>query len=307
MRCACYGTDRRRSEAGGFVHAEQRTENAMNVPKKILVVDDDPAARTYVEEVLSDVGFVCVLAGSGAEALELIESDLDIAVVVSDLVMPGLDGVRLGRFIRERFPDRNWLQVLFVTGHAELELAVSALRLGAVDYLTKPVNPDELATAVGRALAASRAILRNERVAPNVVPAPPASPQVREATHPPASPEADSMARSALEYLSALRRMRRESGILAALDEPSWTILLEVYRAEITGRRLSVSKLCSLDEASQTTAWRRIRSMEDDGLLLREQDPMDARRSFVSLTEGSVKAVADFMARADGLMSGRMT
>ena len=277
----------------------------MNVPKKILVVDDDPAARTYVEEVLSDVGFVCVPAASGAEALDLIESDLDIAVVVSDLVMPGLDGVRLGRFIRERFPDRNWLQVLFVTGHAELELAVSALRLGAVDYLTKPVDPDELATAVGRALAASRAILRNERIVPTThveAPVP-----ARDTAATPAAPDADSIARSALEYLSALRRMRRESGILAALDEPSWTILLEVYRAEITGRRLSVSKLCSLDEASQTTAWRRIRSMEDDGLLLREQDPMDARRSFVSLTEGSVKAVADFMARADGLMSGRMT
>ena len=91
--------------------------------------------------------------------------------------------------------------------------------------------------------------------------------------------------------------------ILAGLDEPSWTILLEVYRAEITGRRLSVSKLCALDEASQTTAWRRIRAMEDAGLLVRDQDPADARRSFVTLTEPAVHAVADFMARADGLLA----
>ena len=95
--------------------------------------------------------------------------------------------------------------------------------------------------------------------------------------------------------------------MLAGLDEPSWTILLEVYRAEITGRRLSVSKLCALDEASQTTAWRRIRSMEETGLLLRDQDPADARRSFVMLTESAARAVADFMARADGLMSGRLS
>ena len=99
--------------------------------------------------------------------------------------------------------------------------------------------------------------------------------------------------------------MRRESGLLSELDEPSWTILLEVYRADITGRRLSVSKLCALDEASQTTAWRRIRSMEESGLLLREQDPVDARRSFVALTEPTSRAMADFIARADGLVSGK--
>ena len=270
----------------------------MNVPKKILVVDDDPAARTYIEEVLSDVGFVCVTAASGAEALALIEDDAEIAVVVSDLIMPGLDGVRLGRFIRERFPDRLWLQVLFVTGHAELELAVSALRLGAVDYLTKPVDPEELVMAVGRALAACRAILRDR-----VMPQASEEPVVADAASP--SANAISIAQSALDYLAELRRMRRDSEVLAPLDEPSWTILLEVYRAEMKGRRLSVSKLCSLDEASQTTAWRRIRSMEDDGLLLREQDPLDARRSFVSLTDSSSKAVSEFMSRADGLMSGR--
>lgn len=274
----------------------------MNVPKKILVVDDDPAARAYVEEVLSDVGFVCIPVGSGREALDLIETDRDIAVVVSDLVMPGLDGVRLGRFIREGFPDRAWLQVLFVTGHAELELAVSALRLGAVDYLIKPVAPDELVTAVGRALAASRAIVRSMHVTEIAGNEQPAAAK----GSPPATPRPGSIAQSALDYLSALRRMRRESGVLSPLDEPSWMILLEVYRADITGRRLSVSKLCSLDETSQTTAWRRIRSMEEEGLLLREQDPLDARRSYVSLTQASVAAVADFMSRADGLMNGRL-
>jgi CheY-like chemotaxis protein/DNA-binding MarR family transcriptional regulator len=275
----------------------------MQVPKKILVVDDDPAARTYVEEILSDVGFVCLTAGSGREALARIEADREIAVVVSDVVMPGLDGVRLGRFIRDRFPDRAWLQVLFITGHAELELAVSALRLGAVDYLTKPVAPDELVFAVSRALAASRAIVRSlpaSGVNGLATPAPGST-----GAESAAAVSAEAAARSALDYLAALRRLRQDSGLLAGLDEPSWTILLEVYRAEITGRRLSVSKLCALDEASQTTAWRRIRSMEENGLLVRDQDPADARRSFVMLTESAAHAVADFMARADAILGGR--
>jgi CheY-like chemotaxis protein/DNA-binding MarR family transcriptional regulator len=270
------------------------------VPKKILVVDDDPAARTYVAEVLGDVGFVCLTAESGREALARIDGDREIAVVVSDVVMPGLDGVRLGRFIRDRFPDRPWLQVLFITGHAELELAVSALRLGAVDYLTKPVVPDELVFAVSRALAASRAIVRS---LPAVATVAAASAAAANGNGKPSVAASEAAARSALEYLAALRRLRQDSAVLAQLDEPSWTILLEVYRAEITGRRLSVSKLCALDEASQTTAWRRIRSMEEEGLLVRDQDPSDARRSFVMLTDTAVRAVADFMARADGLMN----
>lgn len=275
----------------------------MQVPKKILVVDDDPAARTYVEEVLSDVGFLCLTAGSGREALARIEADREIAVVVSDVVMPGLDGVRLGRFIRDRFPDRAWLQVLFITGHAELELAVSALRLGAVDYLTKPVAPDELVFAVSRALAASRAIVRS--LPAGGVHGLAMSGSGAPGSEPAAAVSAEAAARSALDYLAALRRLRQESGLLAGLDEPSWTILLEVYRAEITGRRLSVSKLCALDEASQTTAWRRIRSMEENGLLVRDQDPADARRSFVMLTESAAHSVAEFMARADAIMGGR--
>lgn len=271
------------------------------VPKKVLIVDDDPAARAFVEEVLSDVGFACSSAESGREALAVIDADREIAVVVSDIVMPGLDGVRLGRFIRDRFPDRPWLQVLFITGHAELELAVSALRLGAVDYLTKPVPPDELVFAVSRALAASRAIVRSMPAGALEVPAA-GAPRQREE---PAPETSEAAVRSALDYLSALRRLRQESSTLANLDEPSWTILLEVYRADITGRRLSVSKLCAMDEASQTTAWRRIRSMEEEGLLLRDQDPADARRSFVMLTESATKAVSDFMARADELMPGQ--
>jgi CheY-like chemotaxis protein/DNA-binding MarR family transcriptional regulator len=262
------------------------------VPRKVLLVDDDPASLALVEAILSDVGFATVTAGSGAEALRLLEADREVAVIVSDVVMPGLDGVRLARFVRERFPERPWLQVLFITAHAELELAVSALRLGAVDYLTKPVPPDELVWAVSRALAASRAIVRSLPTAP---------PDGEDASA--IAAEDAGRITSALDYIEAVRRLRRQSQELADLDEASWGILLEVYRADITGRRLSVSKLCATDEASQTTAWRRIRTMESDGLLVRDLDPTDARRSFVSLTERAARAVSAFMARADRLLN----
>lgn len=289
--CSVQG-ENNKVQAASIARSLERTPVSYAVPRKVLLVDDDPASLALVEAILSDVGFAAVTAGSGAEALRLLESDREVAVIVSDVVMPGLDGVRLARFVRERFPERPWLQVLFITAHAELELAVSALRLGAVDYLTKPVPPDELVWAVSRALAASRAIVRS---------LPAASPERGDESA--IAAEDAGRITSALDYIEAVRRLRRKSQELADLDEASWGILLEVYRAEITGRRLSVSKLCATDDASQTTAWRRIRTMEADGLLVRDLDPTDARRSFVSLTERAARAMSGFMAQADGLLN----
>lgn len=269
------------------------------VPRKILVVDDDPATRVLVAETLSDAGFMCLTAESGREALQLLDTDLEIGVVVSDVMMPGLDGIRLGRFMRARFPERPWLQVVFITGHPELELAVSALRLGAVDYLTKPVDPDALVSSAGRAMAASRAVAGQ---APQ--PAETAARKIDDAPRrTPAVEPGGASARSTLDHLAALRRLRQDSPVLRELDEPSWVILLEAYRADISGRRLSVSKLSTIDESSQTTAWRRIRGMEEAGLLVRDQDSGDARRAFVMLTDAANRAMADFMSRADALVT----
>lgn len=267
------------------------TTVAGQAARKVLLVDDDPASLVLVDAILSEVGFATLTADSGTAALRALETDPDIAVIVSDIVMPGLDGVRLARFVRDRFPERPWLQVLFVTAHAELELAVGALRLGAVDYLVKPVSPDELIWSVGKALAASRAMASSLLAAHERGSAPGVGSAGEAGRFP-----------SAVEYAEAVRRLRRQNPELSSLDEASWAILLEAYRAEITGRRLSISKLCATDEASQTTAWRRIRGMESDGLLVRDADPTDARRSYVALSAAALRAVVEFMAQADGLL-----
>ena len=264
----------------------------MQAFEKILVVDDDPAARDFVTDALADAGLACIAAGSGEDALEALARHPDVAVVVTDVLMPGIDGVRLGRLIRERHEDRRWLQMVFVTGQARVEVAVSALRLRALDYLTKPVDPQALVRAVSRALAASAAVQRAEAAGTSV------GREVR------APGTATGAAGSALECLAKLRRLRHESGLLGTLDGSAWSMLLEVYHADVTGRRLSVSRLCALDEASPTTAWRRIRALEQANLLARDHDPGDGRRSFVTLTQAAVSALSDYIARADRLMSG---
>ncbi len=107
---------------------------------KVLVVDDEPSEREGLARMVGQWGYDVETASSGEEALELIETHHP-AVVVTDLVLPEMDGLTLLQKLREtgRPP-----VVLLVTGHATVESAVEAMRHGAFDYLTKPVDPTRL-------------------------------------------------------------------------------------------------------------------------------------------------------------------
>jgi DNA-binding NtrC family response regulator len=107
---------------------------------KVLVVDDEPAERDGLARMVGQWGYEVETASSGEEALSLIESQHP-AVVLTDLVLPEMDGLTLLQKLREtgRPPI-----VLLVTGHGTVESAVEAMRHGAFDYLTKPVDATRL-------------------------------------------------------------------------------------------------------------------------------------------------------------------
>ncbi|NKX16844.1 response regulator [Ochrobactrum pseudogrignonense] len=106
----------------------------------VLLIDDEEALLDVLGTALTDAGYNCLRASAAMAALKLLDRTPEIDVVVSDIRMPGMDGIELLRAIRERYTDRNWLQVIFVTGHATLDNSVEALRLNAVDFLHKPVR-----------------------------------------------------------------------------------------------------------------------------------------------------------------------
>jgi PAS domain S-box-containing protein len=109
----------------------------------ILLVDDQPANLLALEAVLAPLGQHLVRASSGAEALKRLEQD-DFAVVLLDLGMPGLDGFETAKRIRARERSRH-TPLIFLTGYADNGFPVAeAYRLGAVDYLVKPLIPDIL-------------------------------------------------------------------------------------------------------------------------------------------------------------------
>jgi putative two-component system response regulator len=122
-----------------------------------LVVDDEPRLRRVLVRLLEGEGFRCQEAGSGVEALKVLEST-PVPLVISDLRMPEMDGVALLREIVHRWPD---VAVVVVTAVAEVESAVACLQLGALDYVAKPFHLDEVRARVAQALDKRRLILEN--------------------------------------------------------------------------------------------------------------------------------------------------
>ena len=113
-------------------------------PPRILVVDDDAGQRSLLDSFLQSQGFATTLADSGGRALEILRTET-FGMMISDVRMPGLSGLETLRRIREQ---KSTLPVLLVTAYADIREAVGAMRDGAVNYLPKPINLDELLASV---------------------------------------------------------------------------------------------------------------------------------------------------------------
>ncbi len=122
-----------------------------------VVADDEAHLRRVLVRLMEGEGFICHEAPNGRAALELLER-VPATLVLSDLHMPELDGMGLLREVRERRPDTA---IIMITAVADVATAVSALAVGAMDYLTKPFHVDEVRARVRQALEKRRLILEN--------------------------------------------------------------------------------------------------------------------------------------------------
>jgi DNA-binding response OmpR family regulator/DNA-binding MarR family transcriptional regulator len=291
---------------------------AMN--EDVLLLDDDAVMLGILEGVLQAGGYRCVTAQHAEVALALIAARPQIAVVVSDIMMPGINGLefvgRLNATSLGHAPPR----VLFLTGQPTLEGAVDALRLGVRDFLVKPVRPAELVDAVGRVIAQ----VHEERnaVQPRSAPVEHLMRQAdelavklrtlalstAEAADRVAAPagsaaaqplSGDSARFAVLDTIEQLRRLRSRYA-QHELDDVAWDLLLELLRAERLRQRLSVSGLAiSISGVSATTSLRRVNELTARGYTERVADTEDARRDFVVLTAKAHALLSDYLAQAN--------
>src|SRR6267143_2023399 len=125
--------------------------NKSSKAPRILIVDDDAGQRSLLDSFLRGQGFETLVVDSGEKALEALRSQ-PLSMMISDVRMPGMTGLETLRRARQ---EHAVLPVLLVTAYADIRDAVGAMRDGAVNYLAKPIDLDELLASVRQAIGLS--------------------------------------------------------------------------------------------------------------------------------------------------------
>src|SRR6187549_1972353 len=131
--------------------AQSAPKNGQGIPR-VLIVDDDPGQRSLLDSFLRSQGFDTVVATSGERALETLRTE-KFSMMISDVRMPGMSGLETLRRARQ---EHATLPVLLVTAYTDIREAVGAMRDGAVNYLGKPIDLDELLANVQGALGLTK-------------------------------------------------------------------------------------------------------------------------------------------------------
>ncbi|HNT57333.1 MAG TPA: sigma-54 dependent transcriptional regulator, partial [Syntrophales bacterium] len=120
--------------------------------KSILVVDDEESICLSLKGILADEGYDVLTAGSGEECLQIIEDELPDLILL-DIWLPGMDGVDVLKVVKSRYPQ---IQVIMMSGHGTIESAVKSTKLGAFDFVEKPLSLEKIVLIVGHALEMAR-------------------------------------------------------------------------------------------------------------------------------------------------------
>jgi CheY-like chemotaxis protein/DNA-binding MarR family transcriptional regulator len=242
----------------------------------VLIVDDDLTIATGFVEYLTRRGLKCEAVVDPWKALDMLSHDGTASVVVSDIRMPVLNGLKFAEHLRQLDVSVR-PELIFISGHAGFDDAVAAMRLQARDLLTKPVQPAVLAAAVNSAI------------------------KVRKLARPAAGKNdgeddtrVESVRRATVDSLRAVRKIRSKSFPSELFSDPTWEMLLDLYDAVLARKEVSVTKLAVGSSASVSTAWRRLSALVDHGLVDRQEDLRDRRRVIVKLSERGQKAAEEF-------------
>jgi len=279
---------------------------------ELLILDDDDGVSATLSAMLDISGLRIHSASTCADALEILRRQPQVNVVLADVCLPGEDGLAFAGSIHQQLGDRDWLQVIVITGQPRLDFAISAVRNNVNDFLLKPIRRRDLNVAVQRAIEMSVLKLRQTYVHEGVRQSlERLRREFEEAdSYVGRSGEQGSLAEPSRHAMAAGRSTGDQKpleGIGPLLDwmelrdryfgslfrDPAWNIMLELYQAKIEGRAVSIKRACIAAKVPATTALRRLSDLEAAGLVAKQTDGADKRRLLVELTPTAYERMAE--------------
>ncbi|MCK5674082.1 MAG: sigma-54-dependent Fis family transcriptional regulator, partial [Spirochaetales bacterium] len=129
---------------------------------KILIIDDEPGIRTVLSDIIKDENHQVLTGGDGFEGLAILKEEL-VDLVILDVWLPNMGGIDVLKEIKKEYPN---IEVIMISGHANIDIAVKAVKLGAYDFLEKPLSLDKIINLITNALKLEKlkkenAILKN--------------------------------------------------------------------------------------------------------------------------------------------------
>lgn len=279
--------------------ASQENNEVGPVQCHVLIVDDDPQCIVEYRELIESLGYHCHQATDAASALRLIATDLRIGLVITDLKMPGMDGLTLLDELSERFMPTRPLIAIVITGETSLEAAISAMRSNAVDLLEKPISLEGISTALRRAmskwarLAAQFQLLALSQAGRRMEPVDAAKPA------PVAAPEGGPSTEDLQAYAARIMKNRQTRSKFfdpQFLSGPAWDILLDLASAGLKGEAVPTSSACASTQVPLSTALRHVNQLVEAGLVKREADPGDKRRTLLELEPHALELMTRYLA-----------
>jgi two-component system response regulator FixJ len=137
----------------------------MSSKVKVYVIDDDEAMRDSLNFLLDSAGLAVTLFETAQQFLDALPG-LDFGCVVSDVRMPGIDGIEL---LRRMKASQSKFPILIMTGHGDVPLAVEAMKLGAIDFMEKPFDDDRLSGMIEAAIRQAEPAAKDDTVTQNIV------------------------------------------------------------------------------------------------------------------------------------------
>lgn len=272
----------------------------------VLVVDDDPVCLEEYAELLGSLGYVCQQAPDATTALRLVSSDHRIGIILTDLLMPEMDGLTLLDELSNRFMATRPLVAIVVTGQSSLDIAISAMRSNAIDFLEKPVSLHSLSASMRRASARWNRLaavfqLQAMAQAGGVNP-------VDLALQPDHGlrdkPTLDDLQNFASQMMKD-RQIRSKYFDAQILNGPAWDILIDLAAAGLQGRAVPTSSACASTQAPFSTALRHVNQLVEAGLVKRTVDPGDKRRTLLELEPEALEQMTRYLASSWEMHSTR--